>query len=72
MRHFLLLSFTISSDASCMIDPPPKGPLIALSSKKNGRTAGRFRAVIAIDVAAIAVTADQDLTMAVRTVVETG
>ncbi len=55
-----------------MIDPPPKGPLIALSSKKNGRTAGRFRAVIAIDVAAIAVTADQDLTMAVRTVVETG
>jgi hypothetical protein len=55
-----------------MIDTSTKGLLIALSRKKNGLTASCFRAMFAIDIAAIAMTTDQNLAITMRTVVETG
>jgi hypothetical protein len=72
MRHFLLLALPISSSSGCMIDTSTKGLLIALSCKKNGFTTSCFRAMFAIDIAAIAMTTDQNLAITMRTVVETG
>lgn len=71
MRHFIFQSLAIAALAVSMFVAPGKAGLIALAGRALGLCPGqRGTALRAIDIAAVTTLADDDLTTAAGTVVE--